>query len=58
MADAIAILKHLRAKNNGPLDSESIRTMNANKSDVIPDHWTKQQVADAYRRKYNEEIFK
>jgi hypothetical protein len=58
MADAIAILKHLRAKKNGPLDSESIRTMNANKFDVIPDHWTMQQVADAYRREYNEEIFK
>jgi hypothetical protein len=57
VADAIAILKHLRAKNNGPLDSESIRTMNANKFDVIPDHWTMQQVADAYRREYNEEIF-
>lgn len=57
MADAIAILKHLRAKKNGLLDSESIRTMNAHKFDVIPDHGTMQQVADAYRRKYNEEIF-
>lgn len=57
MADAIAILKHLRTKNNRPLDLESVRTMNANGFDVLPDHRTMRQVADEYRRVHNEEIF-
>lgn len=57
MADTISLLKHLRVRNNGPLNSESIRTMNMNGFDVSPDHRIMQRVADAYRRKYNEEIF-
>lgn len=58
MVDAVAFLKHLREQNNGPLDLESIRTMNVNRFDLLPDHRTMQQVADAYRREHNEEIFK
>lgn len=57
IADAIALLKHLRAQNNGPLDPDSIVAMNINGFDVIPDYGTMQRVADSYRRKYNEEIF-
>lgn len=58
MSDAVAILKSLRTRNNGPLDLESIRTMNANGFDVLPDYGTMQKVADEYRRQYNEEIFR
>lgn len=58
MADAVAILKHLRTRNNGPLDLESIRTMNVNGFDVLPDYGTMQKVAEEYRREYNEEIFR
>lgn len=58
IVDAIAFLKHLKARNNGPLDLETIRTMNMNGFDLIPDYKTMQQVADAYRHKYNEEVFR
>ncbi|CAI7607711.1 hypothetical protein PCG10_006457 [Penicillium crustosum] len=58
LADAVALLKQLRTRNDGPLDLETIRTMNVNGFDVIPDHRTMHQVADAYRREYNEDIFK
>ncbi|KAL3464492.1 hypothetical protein BJX64DRAFT_91810 [Aspergillus heterothallicus] len=57
MADAVALLKHLRERNKGPLDADFIRTMNLNGFDVVPDHGTMQQVADEYRRKFNEDIF-
>ncbi|KAJ6167367.1 hypothetical protein N7497_000210 [Penicillium chrysogenum] len=57
-ADAVAFLNVLRTRNNGPLDLESIRTMNMNGYDVVPDYKTMQRVADAYRQKYNEEIFR
>jgi hypothetical protein len=57
IADAIAFLNVLKTRNEGPLDLESIRTMNMNGFDVIPDYKTMQRVADAYRHKYNEEIF-
>lgn len=58
MSDAVAILKHLRTRNNGPLDLEAIRTMNVNGFDVLPDYRTMQKVAEEYRREYNEEIFR
>lgn len=57
MSDAVAILKYLRTRNDGPLDLESIRTMNVNGFDILPDEGTMQKVADEYRRVYNEEIF-
>lgn len=38
MSDAVAMLKHLRTENNGPLDLEVVRTMNMNGFDVLPDH--------------------
>ncbi|KAJ9491701.1 hypothetical protein VN97_g1514 [Penicillium thymicola] len=58
IADAIAFLKLLEERNNGPLDLEMIRKMNMNGFGLIPDHKTMQQVAGAYRHKYKEEIFK
>lgn len=58
MSDAVAILKSLRMRNDGPLDLESIRTMNVNGCDMLPDYGTTQKAADEYRREYNEEIFK
>ncbi|KAL4877942.1 hypothetical protein BJY04DRAFT_221517 [Aspergillus karnatakaensis] len=57
MGDAIALLKYMRERNKGPLDLESIRTMNLNGFDVVPDHATMQRVADEYRRTCNEDIF-
>ncbi|RDW76832.1 uncharacterized protein DSM5745_06824 [Aspergillus mulundensis] len=57
MSDAIAMLKKLRERNNGPLDLEVIRTMNLNGFDVLPDHGTMQRVAEAYCQQYNEDIF-
>ena len=58
ISDAIAFLKHLREHNNGPLDLETVRTMNMNGFDVIPDYRTMQQIAEAYLREHNEEIFR
>ena len=58
IADAIAFLKLLKECNNGPLDLEMIWTMNMNRFNLIPDYKTMQQVADAYRHNYKEEIFK
>lgn len=57
IADAIAFLRLLRERNNGPLDLEMVWKMNMNGFDLIPDYKTMQQVADAYRHKYREEIF-
>lgn len=57
VADAIALLDTLRERNNGPLDMESIRRMNANGFDVLPDIRTMEKVAGWYREKYNREIF-
>ncbi|KAL3469502.1 hypothetical protein BJX99DRAFT_69591 [Aspergillus californicus] len=57
LSDAIALLKRMKEQNNGPLDSELIRRMNLNGFDVIPDHGTMQRVANAYKEKYNEEVF-
>ncbi|GAD96275.1 hypothetical protein PVAR5_4925 [Paecilomyces variotii No. 5] len=58
MTDALALLKALRTRNNGPLDEESIRTMNVNGFDVLPNYETMQRVAREYRHKYNEDIFR
>ncbi|KAL2831337.1 hypothetical protein BJY01DRAFT_254275 [Aspergillus pseudoustus] len=44
MADAVALLRHLRERNSGPLDAEFIRTMNLNGFVVVPGHSIMQQV--------------
>jgi hypothetical protein len=58
MSDALSLLKYLRDRENGLLDTESIRKMNLNGSDVLPDGATMELVPREYRRKYNEDIFK
>ncbi|KAL4793717.1 hypothetical protein BDV19DRAFT_379958 [Aspergillus venezuelensis] len=57
MADAVALLRVLRDRNHGPLNGESIRTMNLNGFDVCPDEPTMQKVAHEYRRVHNEDVF-
>ncbi|KAL4957530.1 hypothetical protein BDW69DRAFT_156058 [Aspergillus filifer] len=57
MTDAVALLKVLRDRNNGPLDRESIRTMNLNGFDVCPDESTMQIVAHEYLRIHNADVF-
>jgi hypothetical protein len=51
-------LKYLRDRENGLLDTESIRKINVNGFDVLPDGATMELVSREYRRKYNEGIFK
>lgn len=58
MADAVAFLRYLRTRDNGPLVLESVRTMNLNGFDVVPDKRTMYLVTCEYRKKYNEEIFR
>ncbi|KAF3480024.1 uncharacterized protein GIQ15_07000 [Arthroderma uncinatum] len=58
LSDCLAMLKYLREQRNGPLDREYIRTLNINAFDVLPDAQTMDTIAEAYREKYNEEIFK
>lgn len=58
LQDALALLKYLKDKSNGPLDREHIRNLNVNTFDVLPDFATMDRVAAAYRKKYNEEVFR
>ncbi|PYI28869.1 hypothetical protein BP00DRAFT_427980 [Aspergillus indologenus CBS 114.80] len=58
MLDALALLRELRVRNRGPLDEESIRTMNMNGFDVLPTHETMQRIGREYRAKYGEDVFK
>ncbi|KAJ5707745.1 hypothetical protein N7488_007546 [Penicillium malachiteum] len=58
MTDAVALLDALRERNDGPLDMESVRRMNANGFDVLPDIRIMEKVAGEYQAKYNREIFK
>lgn len=58
LEDALAMLKHLRERNDGLLlDREHIRRLNVNSFDIIPDSATMDFVAAAHRAKYQEEIF-
>ncbi|KMP04503.1 hypothetical protein CIRG_04184 [Coccidioides immitis RMSCC 2394] len=58
MQDAIAMLKHLRDKNGGPLDRTYIAGMNVNAFDVLPDATTMDRVEAEYQRTFNEKIFR
>ncbi|KAJ5730756.1 uncharacterized protein N7483_005264 [Penicillium malachiteum] len=58
ITDAVALLESLRERSGAPLDMESIRRMNWNGFDVLPDVKTMEMVAAKYRAKYNREIFK
>lgn len=55
--DAIAILRFMRERNGGPLNKEHVRTLNICSKEPPPDHRTMDEVATAYRRKYDEEPF-
>ncbi|EEP76764.1 conserved hypothetical protein [Uncinocarpus reesii 1704] len=57
MHDAIAMLKHLRDKNGGPLDKNYIAGMNLNTFDVLPDDTTMSRVEAEYQQTFNEKIF-
>ncbi|PGH16865.1 hypothetical protein AJ79_01509 [Helicocarpus griseus UAMH5409] len=57
MSDALALLKYMKESNRGPLDREYIRTLNSNSFDIVPTNETMEQVAAAFRRKYQEDIF-
>lgn len=57
MEDALALLRHLRSENRGPLKREYIRTLNICSSEMPPDHATMEDIAAAYRKKYGEEAF-
>ncbi|KAB8239246.1 hypothetical protein ETB97_010267 [Aspergillus alliaceus] len=55
--DALALLRHLKARNRGPLERERIRTLNICSAEMVPGHATMDEIAAAYRKKYNEEVF-
>lgn len=57
IVDAVAILKHLRSHNKGPLSRENIRTLNICSFEMPPDNATMNEVASAYREKHGEEAF-
>ncbi|KAG5297793.1 hypothetical protein I7I48_07039 [Histoplasma ohiense] len=56
-SDALALLKTLRVRNGGPLAREYIRTLNMCSTEMLPDSATMDEIAAAYRRMYNEEVF-
>ncbi|KAK2758615.1 hypothetical protein FQN54_003305 [Arachnomyces sp. PD_36] len=57
ISDALALLKHLTTRNGEPLSREYIRTLNICSTETLPDHATMDDIAEAYREKYNEEAF-
>ncbi|WEW59073.1 hypothetical protein PRK78_004542 [Emydomyces testavorans] len=58
MQDALAMLKHLRDKNGGPLDRNDIASMNLNTFEVLPDETTMNRVDAEYQKRFNETIFR
>lgn len=56
--DAVALLRRIKERNEGPLDLEKVRQMNLNGFDVTPDYGTMRRVAKAYQDKFGEPIFK
>ncbi|KKZ62406.1 hypothetical protein EMCG_03182 [[Emmonsia] crescens] len=57
MKDVLALLRHLTARNKGPLPREYIRTLNMCSTEMLPDHATMDEIAAAYQMEYNEEAF-
>lgn len=55
--DAIALLNHMGKRNGGPLKREHVRTLNICSMEPPPDQKTMDEIAAAYRAKYNEEAF-
>ncbi|KAJ5677801.1 uncharacterized protein N7477_003434 [Penicillium maclennaniae] len=57
IVDVVAILKHLRVQNAGPLSRERIRTLNICSFEMPPDSTTMNEIASAYRQEHEEEAF-
>ncbi|CAI7668931.1 unnamed protein product [Penicillium pancosmium] len=57
ISDVVAMLKHLRTQAGGPLNREYVRTMSICSFEMPPDKHTMNEIAAAYRDKYNEEAF-
>ncbi|RDL35155.1 Uncharacterized protein BP5553_07086 [Venustampulla echinocandica] len=57
MEDALALFKHFRDANGGPLDMESFRNLNLNGFDLVPEHNHMEKVAARYQDMYKEELF-
>ncbi|KAJ6119899.1 hypothetical protein N7523_004179 [Penicillium sp. IBT 18751x] len=57
IVDVVAILKHLRVQNAGPLSRERIRTLNICSFEMPPDSTTMNEIASAYRQEHAEEAF-
>lgn len=57
MEDALALFKHFREANEGPLDMESFRQLNMNGFDIAPEPDHMEKVAANYRDLYKEDLF-
>ncbi|KAM5476902.1 hypothetical protein MauCBS54593_000172 [Microsporum audouinii] len=58
VADALAIMKWIRERDDKQLEREFIRTLNLSTFDMVPDGQTMELLAEAYRERYGEEIFR
>lgn len=57
MEDTLALFKHFRKANGGPLDMEYFRKLNMNGFDLMPEPHHMEKVATNYRDMYNEDLF-
>ncbi|TVY86968.1 hypothetical protein LAWI1_G006884 [Lachnellula willkommii] len=57
MEDALALFKHFRKANGGPLDMEYFRKLNINGFDMNPETHHMEMVAANYRYMYKEDLF-
>jgi hypothetical protein len=57
MDDALALFKHFRDANGGPLDMEYFRNLNMNGFDLLPKPHHMERVAAKYRDKYKKDLF-
>ena len=55
--DALALLRYLRAKNEGPLGRKYIQALNICSTEMPPDNATMDVITRAYQTKYNEDPF-
>ncbi|TAQ85333.1 hypothetical protein B7494_g6343 [Chlorociboria aeruginascens] len=57
MGDALALFKHFREANGGPLDMEYFQNLNMNGFDMAPEPNHMEKVATEYRDVYKEDLF-
>jgi len=57
MEDALALFKHFREANKGPLDMEYFRNLNMNGFDLVPEPHQMEKIAAKYRDLYDEDLF-